>query len=205
LNWDVRNVQGVWVYPQGSNFQAFPRTGQGSERVCPAVTTTYELRVLLQDGSTQFRQVTINVVQPIAPPQPPPVATQPIAPPQPPVAVDPLAGTRWNVVNFNNGAGAVVGLIEGSRITMNFDNENRVQGKAGCNTYFANYQAGGNVLNVAQPGSTNMMCDTPEGVMQQEQQFLSALNSAATFQITGNQLQIRSAGDALAIMANRAP
>ena len=41
--------------------------------------------------------------------------------------------------------------------------------------------------------------------MQQEQQFLAALQSAATFQITGNQLQIRSGGDALAIMANRAP
>ena len=40
----------------------------------PAVTTTYEMRVQLTDGSTQFRQVTINVTQPIAPPQPPPVA-----------------------------------------------------------------------------------------------------------------------------------
>ena len=37
LNWNVQNVRGVWVYPQGSNFNAFPRTGQGSERVCPAV------------------------------------------------------------------------------------------------------------------------------------------------------------------------
>ena len=65
------NVQAVWVYPQGADFNAFPRTGQGNERVCPAVTTTYEMRVLLNDGSTQFRQVTINVVQPIASPQPP--------------------------------------------------------------------------------------------------------------------------------------
>ena len=35
LNWDVHNVQAVWVYPQGSDFNAFPRTGQGNERVCP--------------------------------------------------------------------------------------------------------------------------------------------------------------------------
>ena len=88
---------------------------------------------------------------------------------------------------------------------MDFDTAGRVQGKAGCNTYFANYRAGGNTLSVDRPGATKMFCDSPEGVMQQEQQFLAALKSAATFQITGNQLQIRSAADALAVMANRAP
>ena len=88
---------------------------------------------------------------------------------------------------------------------MDFDAAGRVQGRAGCNTYSAEYQAGGNVLSVDRPGSTNMFCDSPDGVMQQEQQFLAALQSAATFQITGNQLQIRSGGDALAVMANRAP
>ena len=195
LNWNVQNVQAVWVYPQGSNFNAFPRTGQGNERVCPPATTTYELRVLLPDGSTQFAQVTITVIQPIASPQPP------IVPP----AVDPLAGTRWTVANINNGAGAVVGLVEGSRITMDFDTAGRVQGKAGCNTYFANYTAGGNSLTVARPGSTNLFCESPEGVMEQEQQFLAALQSAATFQIAGDQLQIRSADNSLAVVATRAP
>ena len=41
--------------------------------------------------------------------------------------------------------------------------------------------------------------------MQQEQQFLAALKSAATFQITGDQLQIRSADNSLAVVATRAP
>lgn len=190
LHWNVQNIRGVWVYPQGSDFNAFGRAGQGSERVCPTVTTTYEMRVLLNDGSTQFRQVTINVAQPIAPPQPP-------------VVTNPLAGTRWTVTNINNGSGAVAGLIPGSAISMDFDAAGRVQGNGGCNTYFANYQAGGNVLTVSQPGSTSMFCDSPEGVMQQEQQFLAALQSAATFQINGNQLSIRSGGDALAVVATR--
>ena len=195
LFWDVQNVRAVWVYPRGSDFNAFPRTGQGNERVCPAATTTYEMRVKLTDGSTQFRQVTINVTQPIAAPRPP------IETPAP----NPLAGTRWTVANFNNGKGAVVGVISGTTLTMDFGTSGRVEGKAGCNTYFATYSASGNALTVGQPGATSMMCETPEGVMQQEQQFLKALQSAASFQITGNQLQIRSGADALAIMANRAP
>jgi len=203
LNWDVRNVQAVWVYPAGSNFSAFPRTGQGNERVCPWATTTYEMRVQLTDGSTQFRQVTINVTQPIAAPQPPPV-TQPIAPPQPPLLLDPLAGTRWTVVNFNNGKGAVTGLISGTSISLEFDTSGRVSGNAGCNTYTAGYQAGGNSLTFDRPSATSRWCETPEGVMQQEQQYLAALHSAATFNLSGDQLQIRSGSDALAVVATRA-
>jgi heat shock protein HslJ len=194
LNWDVRNVQAVWVYPVGSNFSAFPRTGQGSERVCPSATTTYEMRVQLVDGSTQFRHVTINVVQPLAPPQPPPV-----------VVVDPLAGTRWNVTNFNNGAGAVVGVIDGTQITLAFESGGRVSGQAGCNTYSAGYQASGSTLSVTMPAATKLFCDSPEGVMQQEQQYLAALQSAATFRISGDRLEVRSNADQLAIAANRAP
>jgi heat shock protein HslJ len=159
------------------------------------VTTTYEMRVQLTDGSTQFRQVTINVAQPIASPQPPTEAP----------GANPLAGTRWSVANFNNGTGAVTGIVAGSTITMDFDALGQVRGQAGCNTYSAYYQASGNAMSVNLPTSTSMYCESPEGVMQQEQQFLTALQSAATFQITGDQLQIRSGADALAVAATRAP
>ena len=195
LNWDVRNVRGVWVYPQGSDFRAFPRTGQGNERVCPTVTTTYEMRVQLNDGSAQFRQVRINVAQPIASPQPP-IETP---------ATDSLVGTRWTVVNYNNGLGAVTGVIEGTQLSMDFNTTAQIQGTAGCNTYNAAYQAVGNSLSINRPSSTNMFCESPQGVMEQEQQFLNALQSAATFQINGNQLNIRSGANALAITATRAP
>ena len=161
------------------------------------------MRVQLTDGSTQFRQVTINVTQPIAPPQPPPV-TQPIAPPQPPLLVDPLAGTRWNVVNFNNGMGAVTGTIADTSITLAFDGSGQATGNAGCNTYSAVYRAGGNTLTVERPNATMQFCETPEGVMQQEQQYLAALQSAATFNLSGDQLQVRSGSDALAVVATRA-
>jgi heat shock protein HslJ len=206
LFWDVRGVQAVWVYPRGADFTQFPRTGQGNWQVCPATTTTYEMRVLMQDGSTQFRQVTINVIQPIAPPQPPPVATQPIAPPQPPQVSDPLAGTRWSVVSFNNGREAVVSLIPGTAITLDFatSQAGQLSGRSGCNTYFGNYFVGGSAINVSGIGATSMVCADPPGVMEQEQQYLTALRSATSFQIVGDQLQLRS-GDALQVMANRAP
>ena len=225
LTWSVQNVQAVWIYPQGEPYNRFPRAGQGSEKVCPPVTTTYEMRVLMRDGSTQFRQIVVNVTQPIAPPQPPTVIvptvaptraptaaptavpTQPIAPPQPPTVVvpiaNPLAGTRWTVMNFNNGSDAVVGLIAGTTITLEFDAAGRASGNSGCNTYSANYRVNGNALSIDKPSGTKMQCETPEGVMQQEQQYLSALQNAATFDIAGSTLTIRNASGAMQVVAQR--
>lgn len=188
LNWSVQNVQAVWVYPQGQDFNRFPRAGQGNEVVCPSSTTTYEMRVQMRDGSTQFRQVTINV-----------------NPAPPPTPANPLSGTRWDVVNYNNGRGAVTTLIGGTQITMNFGADGQVTGNASCNDYFAFYQVNGDRITVGHPGSTSRFCAEPEGTMAQEAEFLAALQSAATFTINGNTLEMRMANDAIAIVATRAP
>lgn len=191
LNWSVQNVQAVWVYPQGANFVDFPRTGQGSEVVCPATTTTYEMRVQMRDGSTQFRQVTINVSAPA-----------PTATPLPPA--NPLSGTRWDVVNYNDGA-AIVTLIPGTSATMDFSSETQVSGNAGCNTYSASYQVNGNAITFGLPGATTRFCAEPAGLMDQEARFLAALQSAASFRINGNQLEIQNGAGQIIVVANRAP
>lgn len=191
LSWSVQNVQAVWVYPLGANYASFPRTGQGSEVVCPTTTTTYEMRVRLRDGTTQFRQVTINVTQPAPTATPAPVP-------------DPLTGTRWNVVNINDGS-AIVSLLPGTSLTMDFGTDGQVTGAAGCNTYFATFSSNGNAITIGQPGATSLFCAEPAGVMEQEAAFLAALQSAATSRITGNTLELTTAGGQIAIIASRAP
>ncbi len=187
LAWSVQNVQAVWVYPLGANYSAFPRTGQGSEVVCPATTTTYEMRVRMRDGSTQFRQVTINVNVP-----PPPVVT------------NPLANTRWNVVNYNNGA-AIVTLLPNTAISVNFGADGQVSGNASCNTFSASYSVNGSAISIGQPSSTQQFCPEPEGVMNQEASFLANLSAAANFSINGGQLQITSAAGQIVLVATSAP
>jgi heat shock protein HslJ len=191
LRWSVEHVQAVWVYPQGERYHRFPRTGQGSEQVCPIATTTYEMRVLLGDGSTTFREVTVNVASP------PPTVTPSPAP-------DPLVGTRWEVINYNDGRGALVSLLVDSRIALDFDTHGQVSGNAGCNNYNASYQVNDNNITIDQPRSTSLYCAEPEGVMEQEAEFLNALQMAATFRIDGDTLEIRSA-DQIAIIAHRVP
>jgi heat shock protein HslJ len=196
LSWSVQNVQAVWVYPRGEPYNRFPRTGQGTEVVCPNTTTTYEMRVLQNDGSVVIRQVTIGVTPVAATPTPvPPTATP---------AASTLPGTRWEVVNYNDG-NALVTLISGTRITMEFGSDGQVRGTAGCNTYFASFQAGGSTLTIGQPGSTSQFCAEPAGVMDQEARFLSTLPRSASYRVDGNRLDIRSAADQIIIVANRAP
>ncbi|MCB0070221.1 MAG: META domain-containing protein [Caldilineaceae bacterium] len=205
INWSVDNVQAVWVYPRGESFDRFPRAGQGSQEVCPTTTTTYEMRVLLRDGSTVFREVTINVTGPTPTPVPPtatPVPPTPVPPTATP-AGDPLAGTRWEVVQFNNGSGITTLLAE-TRITVEFSADGQVTGNAGCNNYFGPYQASGTNITIQPPAATSQACAEPEGVMEQEAQFLSALPTAATFRLDGDSLELRTAGDQIAVMLTRA-
>ena len=53
-----------------------------------------------------------------------------------------LTDTAWEVVNYNNGREAVVGLIEGTEISAYFGVEGDLTGNAGCNQYFTSFTAG---------------------------------------------------------------
>jgi heat shock protein HslJ len=112
-----------------------------------------------------------------------------------------LLGTSWEVISYNNGREAVVSLLTGTEISLNFGTDGQVSGNAGCNTYSGGYQAGGKELKVGPLGGTRMFCDKPAGVMDQEKQYLAALQSAATFEIAGNTLTIRDASGAMQVLA----
>ena len=177
LHWSVENVQAVWVYPQGQPYQQYPQTGQGSQQVCPPTTTMYEMLVLKRDGTTATLQVTITVI---------PAAPQ-----------NPLAGTSWQVSGYNNGTGAMVSVLGGTTLTAAFD-QSQVSGNGGCNAYGGPYRVSGANIAIGPLATNQMMCGEA-GVMDQEQQFLTALQSAATYQLDGNRLELRRADGALAV------
>lgn len=114
-----------------------------------------------------------------------------------------LAGTTWDVIAYNNGKEAVVSVINGTQITAAFDAEGQISGNAGCNNYFASYETDGEVISIGPAGSTQMMCNEPAGIMEQEQQYLAALEMAATYRIDGNTMEMRTADGALVANFNR--
>ncbi|MEA3335143.1 MAG: transporter substrate-binding domain-containing protein [Chloroflexota bacterium] len=61
FSWSVNNVREVYFYADGQNWQNHGVAGQGTSSQCPSQTTTYYLRVVLNDGSVVTRQITIYV------------------------------------------------------------------------------------------------------------------------------------------------
>jgi heat shock protein HslJ len=114
-----------------------------------------------------------------------------------------LAGTSWQVIGYNNGKQAVVSIIAGTEMDIQFGKDGTVSGKSGCNNYSGPYTVNGNQIKIGPLASTMMACSDPEGVMDQEQQYLAALETAATYQIEGNVLELRTSDGALAADFNK--
>jgi heat shock protein HslJ len=108
-----------------------------------------------------------------------------------------LAGSSWDVISYNNGKEAVVSLIIGSEITANFGEDGQLTGNASCNNYFASYETDGDMISIGPAGATEMFCSEPEGVMEQEQQYLAALETADTYKIEGLKMEMRTDDGAL--------
>ena len=118
---------------------------------------------------------------------PTPVATQ--ESPTASAAAPQLAGTSWALVTYGS-SDAENTLISGSQITLQFDSQGHIAGNAGCNSFGGSYQENNGSLQFSQVIATLMACEA-DGVMQQEHDFLDALNQAATFEISNGNLQIR--------------
>jgi len=100
----------------------------------------------------------------------------------------PLVGTTWGLTSYNNGKGGMTSPLAGSDITAVFGTEANVGGSAGCNTYDAAYEVDGLQISIGMATTTRMACAEPEGVMEQETAYLAALQTAAQFEIVGDEL-----------------
>ncbi len=98
-----------------------------------------------------------------------------------------LLDTLWELHSFGP-IGAEETALPETKVTLQFGLDDRITGTGGCNRYFASYDIGaGNTLSVGLMGSTQMYC---EGSMEQEYQYFKALESASTFIVDQNSLQL---------------
>jgi heat shock protein HslJ len=112
-----------------------------------------------------------------------------------------LSGTSWQVIAYNNGKQAVVSVMAGTTLSMEFGKDGTLSGNAGCNTYSGSYAVTGRQIKIGPLASTMMYCGDPAGVMDQETQFLAALQTAATYQLEAETLELRTSDGALALNA----
>lgn len=87
-----------------------------------------------------------------------------------------LQGEPWQVEEIEG-----VGIVQGSRVTLDFGADGRVSGNASCNSYSGSYVLTGEGMTVGRTATTMMACQ-PE-LMQQEMAFHAALAKVRRFEL----------------------
>jgi heat shock protein HslJ len=121
-----------------------------------------------------------------------PATPTPLAPTPPvdapPGIADDLVGTQWMLVSYGT-LGAETPVVEGSEVTLAFQEDGQAVGFGGCNSYGGPYVAEDGVLSFGEVVSTLVAC-LDEQVMEQEQQYFQALQTAGQYELAADRLTI---------------
>ncbi len=100
---------------------------------------------------------------------------------------------------------AVASPLPGTRVTAEFGPDGTLAGSAGCNAYHATYTATHGTIEIGAPAATKKACGDPDGIMEQEQAYLSALPLAASYSVEGSKLSLLTAQGTFVAVYERAP
>ncbi len=108
-----------------------------------------------------------------------------------PAAEASLEGTPWLLTGILQNGG-VSSLVLGTEITAGIA-EGTLSGTAGCNRYTAQMTVEGSTVTIGPAAATKMFCGEPEGVMEQEQAYLAALEQAVRLELSRQTLTFYNA------------
>jgi heat shock protein HslJ len=103
-------------------------------------------------------------------------------------ASDPLNGGQWVLVSMNGDAALI-----GNPLSVGFE-DGMISGNAGCNSFQGSYSIEGDSLAVGPLARTEIYCQDPHGVMDQEDRFLEILAAADSFILEEGRLKISGNG-----------
>jgi heat shock protein HslJ len=116
-------------------------------------------------------------------------------------ATDAVYLGSWDVAGFDDGSGVVVSPVSGSALTAVFHPDGTIEGSAGCNAFSGPYSAIGTSMTIGPLATTRMACSSP-ALDTQEQQYLVALQSVASWEANdGITLRDRDGAEKVALTA----
>lgn len=108
-----------------------------------------------------------------------------------------LPGTAWSLLEYSDDTGSIVPVLPGTSTTADFDDGGILSGSAGCNSYSGSYDVAAKLINIESVSMTEMYCAEPEGIMDQESQYLASLSRAAAYIIVGEAMALLSEDESL--------
>lgn len=113
-----------------------------------------------------------------------------------PTPVTSLENTTWVLQSYGQ-SGNLTSTLKDAEITAMFDSaKGQVAGSAGVNRYFGGYELKDNKLSIPGPLASTMMAG-PQPLMDQETEYLTALQAAESYKIEGDKLTITCGGKVL--------
>ena len=98
-------------------------------------------------------------------------------------------GTLWVLDEYRNVEGSLAPGLQDTTVTAEFS-DGEVSGSSGCNSYNTQYEIEGESIMIGPIAVTRKYCSEPEGIMEQESQYLTALQNAVTYNIELDQLNL---------------
>lgn len=118
--------------------------------------------------------------------------------PSSPSGASSLVGPTWSLTRLDGQP-----VVAAAAITAEFASEGRVTGSSGCNRYTGSAQVSAERLAVGPLASTRMACEH-DGLMVQETRYLTRLQAATRYAISGDELRLgTSATDASLVFTSR--
>lgn len=108
-----------------------------------------------------------------------------------------LDNVTWKLESFDSIAGPQA-IVEGSTVSLSIDMENmRLTGTGGCNSYSADFVVDekNNDFSISQVVSTEMACNEPENIMQQEFSYFATLAQVQFYSFDKATLNMVVGGD----------
>ncbi|GEM_PF-2152776 len=113
-----------------------------------------------------------------------------------PVTSPAFENTTWVLQSYGQ-PGNLISVLKDREVTAFFDSAKaRVSGSAGVNMYGGGYDLKDNKLSIPGPLISTLMAG-PQPLMDQEKEFLTALQAAESYKIEGGKLTITCGGKAL--------
>ena len=108
-----------------------------------------------------------------------------------------IEDTKWVLESYGE-QGNLQAVLENTEITAAFEStEGKVKGSAGCNSYFGSYEINNRNLSISQIGNTEMYCMEPEGIIDQETEYLRLLSALGNYEIIEGKLRITTGSEVL--------
>ena len=100
-----------------------------------------------------------------------------------------LEGTTWVLTSIQTGSDSMSSPIWGAEATAIVE-DGAIGGTTGCNSYSGEFAVDGANIEIGELIQTEMYCTEPEGVMEQEADYLEALSRAGSYEIVRERLTL---------------